>query len=462
MKIKIFLMITVMLCLASSAHAATYYVSVNNGSDSNPGTEGAPFKTILKASRAMSGGDTVYIRAGVYNEGLTHGYGSPDKFVFKNGTSKNNMTRFAAYPGEEALAHGYSKSDAGKVIIKPPRGWMGPRPQYGGATFALLLEIETQYVEIRGLVFDGTNSLIPGTSQSHGPVKFNGSDDKNSWAKNNRLIANEIRYGMGILGGGGNEIIGNWIHHATAYGIYTMNFDTQALFEGNLVEDNNGYGLHLFSQYHHVNGWVIRNNIFRRNGGNYHPEGVYRNGLVRTGELKPLPSVILTRGSSQFYNNLVYDNPYGGVNVSNSANNMFVANNTVYGNGKYGILIRKPEPPEQGGSRNARVINNISYGNSGPQIEDNGINTTLQNNMTSDPLFWDAANGDFGLKLLSPAIDAGATLPEVKTDFIGNPRPDGPNYDIGAFEASGSHPNPAPGAGGGIDGGTGGSPPCCV
>lgn len=429
--------------VVSSAHAATYYVSVNGGSDSNPGTEAAPFKTLVKASKTMSGGDTVYIRAGIYNEGMTHNFGNNGLFVFKNGTSKSNMTRFLAYPGEEALAKGYTTNDNGRVIIKPPRGWMGP--DNGGATFALHFSSNTQYIEIAGLVFDGTNSSRPGTTSYTGPVKFDGSYKDNIWAKNNRLIKNEIRYGGGLGGGGGNEIIGNWIHHSRVYGIYTA-FDN-GLFEGNLVEDNDGYAIHLFQQNHRVNGWIIRNNILRRSGGNYRPTSHDRDG-----SLKPLPGVVLTRGSSQFYNNLVYDNPYGGVTVGLGARNMLVANNTVYGNGKHGIKVNS----SFAGSQNTRIINNISFGNGGAQIDDNGTNTTLQNNLTTDPKFVNPAAGDFGVQAGSPAIDKGMTLAEVKDDFTSKARPEGAAYDIGAFEGAGSKADVLPGMGGGLPPGGGG------
>lgn len=435
------------LSLAVSAHAATYYVATN-GSDSNPGTQAAPFKTIVKASKTMSGGDTVYIRAGVYNEGLTHGYGG---FVFKNGTSKSNMTRFLAYPGEEALAHGYTTNDNGRVIIKPPRGWMGS--EYGGATFALWYSRNTQYIEVRGLVFDGTNSDRPDTTSNTGPVKFDGSYEQNIWAKNNLLINNEIRYGGGIGGGGGNEIIGNWIHHSGTYGLYTA-YDN-GLFEGNLVEDCAGYGLHLYQQNHAVNGWIVRNNIFRRNGGTYYPTSA-----GRSGKHKPLPGVIITRGSHQFYNNLVYDNPYGGINVGLQAKNVLVANNTVYGNGVHGIRINPVA--SLGGSRNARVINNIVWGNNGPQINDLGDNTTLQNNLTEDPKFVNPGAGDFGVQAGSPAIDKGATLAEVKTDYTGKARPEGAAYDIGAFEGAGSRANVLPGMAGGLPPGAGGGAPVLI
>jgi len=47
---------------------AGYYIDANNpnASDSNPGTESLPWKTITKANQALVAGDTVYIKAGTY------------------------------------------------------------------------------------------------------------------------------------------------------------------------------------------------------------------------------------------------------------------------------------------------------------------------------------------------------------------------------------------------------------
>lgn len=50
--------------------AATYYVSVN-GSNSNPGTEAAPYLTIQYGINQMQSGDTLFIKAGTYNEAIT-------------------------------------------------------------------------------------------------------------------------------------------------------------------------------------------------------------------------------------------------------------------------------------------------------------------------------------------------------------------------------------------------------
>ena len=55
-----------------SAAGITYYVSAENGSDSNNGTSlNTAFKTIQKAADMATAGDTVLIGGGVYRETVT-------------------------------------------------------------------------------------------------------------------------------------------------------------------------------------------------------------------------------------------------------------------------------------------------------------------------------------------------------------------------------------------------------
>jgi hypothetical protein len=65
--------------------AATYYIDQNNSqaSDSNPGTEALPWKTITKANQTLVAGDIVYIKAGTYNT-----YIAPSN----SGTPSNTIT----------------------------------------------------------------------------------------------------------------------------------------------------------------------------------------------------------------------------------------------------------------------------------------------------------------------------------------------------------------------------------
>ncbi len=389
---------------ANLTQAATYYVSTTGKDDGNEiGSFTAPFKTIAKGSRKLAPGDTLYMRGGTYSESMIHGaYG----FTFKNGISKSAMTRFMPFQNE-------------KVIVKPPVRAAGE------ANFVVWFSRNTQYVEILNLVLDGTNITYLGkqalTSIAHAVVKMDASYEQNLGAKNNRIINNEIRFGgVGIQGGGDNEIIGNKIHHNRVYGIYTS-FDN-GLIEGNLIYDNAGCGLHLFQQNHAVNGWVVRNNRFYGNGDNYYPKYSPYFGVNK----RPVPAVVLARGKNQFYNNLVYNNVNGGVSVFGNADNTLVANNTIYGNGKYGISVADTV-------NNARIINNI-ISNNGSVIIDSGVGTIMpKNNLITDPGLVNAAAGDFRLKAGSPAINKGATLTEVLFDFTKSLRPAGA-YDIGAYE----------------------------
>jgi parallel beta-helix repeat protein len=410
----------------TSAHAATYYVATN-GSDSNPGTLDKPFKTIARGSKALSSGDTLYIRAGTYNERMMHGY---DGFVFKNGTA-SAYTRYAAYPGEER-----------KVLIRPTKF----------TNYTVWFSRLNAYIEFSGFVVDGANSIYElrtdasstssGVGHSH-HIRIINNEIK---SPNDKVITvNGQTYGPAsciLFGGGvGNELVKNHIHDCGSYGIYAAYSD--GLIEGNVVHDTGRYAIHLFS-YKTNDNWIIRNNTFYDNGirGTIKPSSI--GVALNTG------SILISHGkNNQFYNNLVYGS-HAGVRVWGNADNTLVANNTIYGNKGYGIRV------DSTNSDNTRIINNISFGNGGGQIEDVGSGTSKQNNLTTDPKFVNAGGGDFGLQAGSPAIDKGMTLAAVPDDFTGKKRPEGSAYDIGAFEGAGSKANVLPGIGAGLPAGVGG------
>jgi hypothetical protein len=61
----------------------------------------------------------------------------------------------------------------------------------------------------------------------------------------------------------------------------------------------------------------------------------------------------------------------------------------------------------------------------------------FSNSVAGDSMFVSLATNNFHLTAGSPAIDAGATV-SLATDYDGVPRPQGPDYDIGAYEYSAS------------------------
>src|SRR6202007_121781 len=70
-----------------------FYVSTT-GSDSNPGTLLAPWRTIQHASNSVLAGDTVFVGGGVYNESVN---------ISVSGSALAGSITFQTFPGEQAI-----------------------------------------------------------------------------------------------------------------------------------------------------------------------------------------------------------------------------------------------------------------------------------------------------------------------------------------------------------------------
>src|SRR6266852_2687385 len=92
----------VLTLFGQCASAATYYIATT-GSDSNPGTQSAPFRHLTKAAAtATQPGDTVIVMDGTYdNEGVV----APNFVVtlYYSGTSGNPITFKAQNRGQAIL-----------------------------------------------------------------------------------------------------------------------------------------------------------------------------------------------------------------------------------------------------------------------------------------------------------------------------------------------------------------------
>ncbi|MCA9469715.1 MAG: DUF1565 domain-containing protein, partial [Nitrospira sp.] len=112
----------------SAANATIYYVATN-GSDSNPGTNSQPLRTIAKGVKTLSAGDTLYVKSGTYEETIL-----TSAMVIPNGTSWNNPITVAANPGDI-------------VTIKPPTD----------RAFFWILDGQSKFLIIKGFIIDGVN-----------------------------------------------------------------------------------------------------------------------------------------------------------------------------------------------------------------------------------------------------------------------------------------------------------------
>ena len=80
-----------------AANATVYYVATT-GSDSNPGTNSQPLRTIKEGVKRLSAGDTLYVKSGTYTESIRH-WQTP----ISNGTSWSNPITVAANPGDTVI-----------------------------------------------------------------------------------------------------------------------------------------------------------------------------------------------------------------------------------------------------------------------------------------------------------------------------------------------------------------------
>ena len=136
--------------LAAST-GATFYVSTT-GSDSNPGSAEAPWRTVQKALDTLGPGERALVRSGTYSE---------DLFMSRAGTAQDPIT-VTAYPGETA-------------VLRPAAT--------SGDTYAIIFS-EAAYVRLQGFLIEGST----GTSAAN--VYVTGS------SHHIEIAGNEIRYGQ--------------------------------------------------------------------------------------------------------------------------------------------------------------------------------------------------------------------------------------------------------------------------
>ncbi len=309
----------------------------------------------------------------------------------------------------------------------PSIAWGQPRTPGRGrpcrwrpaARCLLIAAAGSQYALINGLVCNGINISSEGikiTDSSYGVASFIRLQDVE--------IKNAKHHGIAVTRSTDNEFIRITAHDNgttddTDNGIYIGEASHRTLIADSTFYNNHAAGIQVYSTTTPPDGCIVRNNRSYTNG---------TSGLV------------LSATNTLAYNNVIYNNhtaagnllgsARSGLKVSGSSTGVKLYNNTVYG--------QKANSSDKGievssGAANTEVKDNIAYNNA-QNLSNSGTNTLLANNLTTDPKFIDASNTNFHLQSTSPAIDAGATLVNVPTDYDGNPRPQGAVYDIGAYE----------------------------
>ena len=151
-------------------------------------------------------------------------------------------------------------------------------------------------------------------------------------------------------------------------------------------------------------------------------------------------------------NSFVYSSKYGGI-ATNSGTGAQILNNTLVANGfGGGSSSYLTGAISLGPSGTEKVYNNIItsnyygfdcngcdsswgsnlvWGNTTDWVNDGAATSS---DISADPRFTSASEGDYSLSVVSPCIDAGSSTHAAATDRDGEARPQGSGYDIGFDE----------------------------
>ncbi len=432
-----------------SGEAGTvYYVDGTSGSDSYPGTQSMPWKTIRKAANSLKGGDTAIVKSGTYNErvvvtssgsnGSLIGFEAQGTVQCQGFTVKGNYIQVkgfkvtAIFPTWDAEGYGIWVEGANCII---DNNYAYYCPTGGIVTTAsssacIIRNNRCQRNAFNGIEIGGVSHLVENneiwaTICYHTPTNWSPSGDANGimvWGSGHifrRNYIHDISYNDSENQGyapliDGFQTVADGRHPGGA---------TNVLFERNLViltgyRDPSAHCLAF--RLREASFITIRNNILiafggtetGENGGTCHHVKVQNNTLI--GSLAYPPS-FWPIGISLDYC------PYS-----------TVKNNIVYDQVNYAIYL-------SGSSFTGLEIGyNCTYNSDGTTP----IGTPQPTDLWSvNPKFVNAAGRDYHLQSSSPCINAGSAIADNISDYEGNPRPIGAGWDIGAYEYTGLLPS---------------------
>ncbi len=431
-KVQIYMFMLILAGLTIPAFAANHYVDKNAAGSNNGSSWSNAWESFGAISwSSVNAGDIIYISGGsdstIYNETLTVG---------KSGTSGSRIV----------ISHGTESGHNGKVIID------------GGNTLSNgILVNGRSYVTVTGFTVRYTHD---------GSIEVSNSDHiivENCDITVTGRAGVYVRQNNNIEVRGCNIATGSYVNTQTD-GMYSQ-LNTDNVYHNNHIVVNNSEptGHDDCIQSFQDNNLTAHSNYLEQNNSKpNNSQGIY--------------TTTPTGGVFKFYNNIVNLTQSGSNGITfrrlTGAGTVQIVGNTAYGQNS-ATLIQTTEVD------NPVIKNNIIYsGNSGYAarvLNWAGNPSNIENNLVyapnaanvwnfngvskswsqwralgfdvhgknADPKFTSINNKNFSLQQTSPGVDAGlAAGSPYNVDIMGVSRPQGQNYDMGAYEYNGGNPNP--------------------
>jgi parallel beta-helix repeat protein len=308
---------------ASSSDSRYHLYVATTGSDSNPGTQAQPFRTMAKASQVAQPDTTVHVAAGTY----------PGDFTTTASGTETGRIRYV------------SDVEWGAKIV--PAATSGSRIAWNN---------KGNYVDIVGFEVNGTGHQS-GTKWWNGIVTF---------GSYTRITGNRVHHiatsaddctnngGSGINAsnyehGYHVDIVGNVVHDI---GTVSCNFiqgiymATKGTVKNNVVHHVGAWGIHLWHDARNIdiaNNTVVHNGngIIVGGGDNYHLAG-------------PCDYVNVS-------NNIVYGNTQGIAEQGNFGTHNTYTNNLSYGNSLHNYNLRNPHTQDVTGDPQFMDLASANY-----------------------------------------------------------------------------------------------------
>ncbi|MFZ3167428.1 MAG: right-handed parallel beta-helix repeat-containing protein, partial [Candidatus Methanoperedens sp.] len=420
--------------------SGAFYVATN-GNDANPGTEAQPWRTIQKAASTLTAGQTVYVKAGTYNEQIT----------VQNSGSAGKYITFMSYPGQTATVDG-----TGNIGMRNSRD--GGLIQIWGKSYINVIGFKIINSEYAGLYVN-----TPGNddNQKWSNIRFEGNTIQDTWGSGILALNNAPSYTKNLVVTGnsiirpeqggdamahedisfvgkidGFEFSNNFLTGGRTVGGFTVkDGPMNGKIFGNTITDSDFSGIYICGSPDFGTGGSVSNiDIYNNKIYKMRNVGTDSSGInvatENTGSVRDI----------RIYNNLIYDNPGTAFRIASygastgSMQRVTFTSNTLYNNGvgnsNRGGISLEYEPATE-----TVIRNNIIYANNGFSIRNSDSDALIANNLETNPSFINPSAGNFHLNSGSSAIDKGSSVQFVSSlDFDGKSRPLGAGYDIGAFE----------------------------